>query len=404
MPKLEAALGAYVLVLLEQNNLVNRKVVPDKLLQEAQGNTQFRERTEHYFISLKKSDAVGNTVAAMKGSKNVLEKLFGTEPRAIPPTLQPVPFKVKRAKGSRNGVPRVLAKILGKKNHEQNFVNEAMLAVYEGILGTDSEGLNDFLLMADAEQVDAHTHERNKRSIEAKRDGLARELNGVREFVQTLRDSADGIKSAFYLQHMPWNQQRVGILNNIFNPQTSKIARYLTSRSTWQSEVDPNNAEDMVEFKLRVLEGMGVKTDRQSNDDSLASELWKSKVENEVVKAAVDALVQAQAGTLLNAEQRQAVLAAVQSGKEAMHTLHALSALAQLQAAKGDKFTTTLVGEVDGVTLCWEPLVLCRQLSSFSTRVAFTKKAAAIPPTTFSVQSLASRICTKPLLPRSCRT
>ena len=359
MPKLEATLGEYTLSLLKQQGLVTETAISDEVYQKLLGKASFNPRKQHYAITLNKPgtrtypDSVVALTEAMKGSKGVLEKVFGVDPKTKPPTLEPVPYKAGKAKGSRTAVPAWLAEVLNKKSQEKNYVAQPMLKVVQSILGVDQSGLDTFLQIAGGEVIDQTTHARNVSRIEAQRMGLERELVGALGFVDELNQTESKLDTPFYLQYEPWNQQRVGIANNVFNPQSQKIARYLLTRDTWSTELDTSDPDSAVmqNFKLRVLDGLGVSTGKQANEVSLAS--WKSKVENNaVVQSAVNALMAAHQGQEMTTQQRQDVLAAVNEGGEAMHTLHVLSALAQLKAAEasGSKVKITLLGEVDGVT------------------------------------------------------
>lgn len=358
MPKLEAALGMYALDLLMDQGVVQEHRIKNDTFQKVLGGevTEDAEGKDQVFVRLavSKQGSFGKPVMSivenMRGSKNVLEKLFSVEPRGMAPTFEPVPFNIKRAKGSRMGVPKWLAEILDKKNHEENFVEPSMLNVFHAILGEGDEGMSTMLQIAGAKVVDKYTHISNIKGIEAKAAGLRRELVNFLGFVKDGIGMQDGgLDTPFFLQHEPWNQQRVGILNGLVNPQNSKIVRYGIFRKSWEAGVDTSNTEQMDKFKLRVMEGLGVKTDKQGNEASLAQ--WASKVENnEVIQAGVAVMVQAQKLQPLSAEQRQTLLAAVKAGGEDMHTLHVLAELAKMASAVDGKFTSRLVGEIDGVT------------------------------------------------------
>lgn len=363
MVNLEATLGTYAMQLLvDQNVLENNPPITQEQWVAMTGQTPNPdfEFAKQDFVRLARvkgnqkevNEKVRWVLDATKGSQNLLEKLFSVEDRATFPTMEPVPYAQNRVKKGITRIPKKLAEALKKKNQEPNFLR---INMYE-IISVMSPDL--FLQIAGVKVVDDNTmHINNRRSQEAKNDGLERDYWNIREFIETTWSDA-GLELPIFLQHVAWKNQRVGIENTVLNPQTSKIARHLLTRETWRTEVNPTNSTSFDNFKLRVLEGFGVKTDKQSNEKSLQQ--WESTVNNDVVKAGVDALVylRSNRGSELSLEQQQAIASAVAKGGENMKTLDALNALADLkmweQQPEGvDKkatFTTELVGEVDGVT------------------------------------------------------
>ena len=360
---LEATLGTYAMQLLvDQNVLENNPPITQEQWVAMTGQTPNPdfEFAKQDFVRLARvkgnqkevNEKVRWVLDATKGSQNLLEKLFSVEDRATFPTMEPVPYAQNRVKKGITRIPKKLAEVLKKKNQEPNFLR---ITMYE-IISVMSPDL--FLQMAGVKVVDDNTtHINNRRSQEANNDGLERDYWNIREFIETTW-SAAGLELPIFLQHVAWKNQRVGIENTVLNPQTSKIARHLITRETWRTEVNPTNSTSFNNFKLRVLEGFGVKTDKQRNENSLQH--WESKVNNDVVKAGVDALVylRSNRGSELSLEQQQAIAAAVAKGGENMKTLDALNALVDLKmweqqpegADKKATFTSELVGEVDGVT------------------------------------------------------
>jgi hypothetical protein len=191
------------------------------------------------------------------------------------------------------------------------------------------------------------THKARRKSIEAKNDGLRREIDRMFDFVQgTLMQV--GLDHPMYFDHVVWKQQRVGIATNMINPQTSKVHRFLMYRKAWETKVDPSNEAQLQNFQLRVLEGLGVKTDKQANEKSLTE--FEAKINDPKIRAAVDAIVALQQGTPMNDQLQEAIVQGVKKGGEKMHSFDALMALAHQKIANGAPFTVYMMGEVDGVT------------------------------------------------------
>ena len=354
LPKLEAALGSYILSMLQKEGAVTLTQISDQELQRLAGKAEFSAHVVHSFVGLNtNSRTVKDTVDALKGSGNVLEKLFSVESSNIAPTLEPVQFNQDKAKGSTKRNPKWLAKVLNKKNHEENYVRSETFQLLEGMME------EQVALMAGATPQDAAVHVINQKGVEAKRDGLLREWLNFKDFVSDTLEY-DTTKP-FFFQHTAWINQRVGIVNNLVNPQTSKIHRFLVSRPTWETTVELKwetsgelaSSEQMDNFKLRVLEGFGVKTDKQINFVTLTE--WKDRVENNPkVQAAVSAILAQKDGTRsLTEDEQQAIVDAVAYGGQNFHSLDALMALAEYRQAKDagkPSFTTHIIGEVDGVT------------------------------------------------------
>ena len=355
MVNLEASLGAYAMQLLMTEGVLERE---GSLTQErwveltgVSGDPTY-ERASQEFVRLARNpsnvkeitEKVRWVIEANKGSQNLMEKLFSVQDGASFPTMQPVDYQQQRVQKGMTRVPKKLAEVLQKKNQEPNFLRTTM---YE-IMSAVSPEL--FLQMAGVMEVSDDTmHINRRRSQEAKNEGLERDYWNIREFIESTW-SAAGLELPIFLQHVAWKNQRVGIENTVLNPQTSKIARHLLTRETWRSTVDKDSPSSFENFKLRVLEGFGTKTDKQSNAKALQE--WQTLMDRPVIQAGVNVLVfmRNNRGSELSAEQQQAIVDAVKLGGENMKTLDALNALADLQMAEGSTFVTELVGEVDGVT------------------------------------------------------
>lgn len=351
--KLEAGLGLYALQVARDKGLVVYTVVPGQEFKELTKKDASNTYADQWFVQLKRTNGVldpevQKLIDAQKGSKGVLEKLFSVEREAIAPSFEPVAFTQKKAKDSKMNVPKELAKVLSKKNKEENRIIEDAFNIVAQIAETDEQLVLD---MVGAAQVDPGlTHKANRKANEAKNMGLARELRNIIDFVSNeVLPSKDGLKTPFFFEHVVWKNQRVGIRNNMVNPQTSKLHRYLIARPSWLTTVDKSNSKDVEAFKLRVLEGFGVKTDKQANKKSLTE--WEGKTETPAIKAAVAAIQASLSGAQLTPEQKIAIANGVKEAGQKMHSFNALIALAKFQAAEQNgKFDVHLLGEVDGVT------------------------------------------------------
>lgn len=343
---LESHLGAHVLKMLIDEDMVQRNEIPGKRLALLTKNTGTSEFANFQFISMDQKNA-DSVYQALKGTQGVLDKLFGVEAGLKEPSITPIPFNQKTTRNTNQKVPSNLAEVVAEKNAEANYVRQDM---WQLITQMDD---NILLNIAGAESVSAeNTHVVNRPSIQAKNDGLKRELDRFKEYVgDYLQNLDDGLDTPMYFEHGVWKQQRVGINTNAVNPQTSKIHRHMLFRQSWATKVDVNNAEAMDNFRLRVLEGLGVKTDKQANVNSLAS--FESKTSNADIKAAVSVLRTAIYEGGMDQAAQKTLEQGVKVGGEKFHSLDALVALAHYEQAIAERkstFTTHLMGEVDGVT------------------------------------------------------
>lgn len=366
LPRLEADLGAHVMKLLVDQGILERTVVSRtdisaglKHLEDhdpkKQGNMAFlrMKRTPGKRTRDRKLLPVADVISSMaKNTKGVMGKLFGVEAQVREPSLEPIKATQVTTANTEQEVPSELNKIIQHENSVANYVRKDMWTLLQG-LGEDT-----FLELAGyVEPDESKMHKTTYTSTEVSNEALRRELTAAMEYFEYL-----GTDQAFYLPHSVWKQQRVGIDSTI-NPQSSKIHRWMITRADWKTTVDSKNTDS---FMLRVAEGLGVKTDKQANPASLkaAKDLFDTKSADEetrkkaiTLQKAVDALIDSRLpGVEMTQAHREAILAGVNAGREKMHSLDALIAMANYQKAKqnanGKPFTfeVQLMGEVDGVT------------------------------------------------------
>jgi hypothetical protein len=367
LPKIQAALGAYAVNLMVRPLVPSaedpKKLVPllkstemtvdemTKLLGDAEMLANVDAKTIFKFVTPVRntegelSNELQALVDSQRGANNVVDGLFGTDASKVAPTFEPIPFKQGKAKKSTSNISSKQAEILNKKNQEENYIN---MDVFNLVASMDQDNALKMFGFKPLDENPVHIDKVKARG--AKNNGIKREFANLIEFVSDhvvpTMGMNGGVQKPFFLQHEVWRNFRVGIKNNLFNPQTSKIHRYMMYRPTWQTKVDKTNAAQVMDFKLRVLEGLGVKTDKQDNTNSLTK--WESKTGTEVIKAAVAALKEGLQG---NPFDQAAVVAGVQEAGEKAHSLNALIALAKYEMTpENGSFDAVLIGEVDGVT------------------------------------------------------
>lgn len=349
MSQLQSVLGAHVMKLLMDKGILQRTSYTSAVMSEFT-NASPDEGTNFQFVRLARQDSklvpeAEEIFTATKGSQQLLEKVFKADIEAKEPSLKPIPFKQKQAKNSSQEIPKKLAEVVAQKNKEASYLRQDMWQLLTQL------GEDVIMGIAGVKSVDpANTHKSKMIANQAKNDGLKREWGNFKDWIENvLGQSDEGFDSPMYFEHTVWNQQRVGIASTVINPQSSKVQRHLLFRKSWTATFDTENPGD--NFKLRVLEGFGVKTDKKSNEDNLKS--WESKTGTPAIKAAVAALVKALNGDSINEAEQTAILKGVKEAGENFHSLDALMALAHQQYAKEQNrktFEFQGMTEVDGVT------------------------------------------------------
>lgn len=376
MPKLRTELGIVAVMLLENMKdangkpagLVSRTIYEreeflslltdglsakerNKVLEKNKEISSFATQT---FIALARNSdgslpaGVASIVQANKGTKSIVNKLFKVEGAVRFPSLEPIKNAQKKASRSTMDVPSDLRNVIKKNQARPRKFIKDMMAVASAF------DLQEFEQLAGVKPLDeAVTHVVNRSALEAKNQGLQRELNLLMQWAEEVSLLEGGQDSEFYLEFDVWKQQRVGIKTNGLNPQASKIVRHMIGSPEWESTIQSNDEEAMTSFYLRVAEGLGEKTEKTANDKQI--EGIKEMLKAPVYAEAIAALRKAQNGEDLSQEDKEAIKTGVTKGGENLHSLASLVAMARQQNAEAQaqgtdyEFTTTLMGEVDGV-------------------------------------------------------
>lgn len=348
---LESSIGAHALKLLEDMGLVDRTTVSGAIIKAglpADMSKDTNANANQSFISPargidgKVTESVKAISDSQRATSSILTKMFGAETEAKEPSNTPITEVQATTKNTDQKVPESLKKIIRHENSVPNYLRQDTWGLATKMSDAALLAIAGFDATAREDQ-----HISNRDSVEAKNEGLVRELQNARDYFNTLDED-----TPMYFEHSVWKQQRVGIATNLINPQTSKIHRFMIYRPEWTTKVSLTDPAMMDNFRLRVAEGLGVKADKQSNESSLQD---FEKVSNDpAIKAGVQAIYATIfLGSDMTPEFEQAIVQAVKVGGENMHSLDALIALAHefdaLVSGK-DSFTVNMVGEIDGVT------------------------------------------------------
>lgn len=352
MSQLESQMGAHILKLLLDNEIIQRDTVSGEVMAGLTGKDTTDKNAAHYFVKLASGSEgalhpkAAEFLEAVRGTQGVLDKLFSVESSMKEPSHEPIHYKQRKTKNTGQDVPSVAKPILEKENAVASYVHPGMWQ-FASIVDTDT-----LLEIAGAEDLDGK-HAANIPSMKATNDALLREITNFKGFVGDMMTAGKpDLSKPLYFDHTMWLPQRVGIATNLINPQASKVHRHMLYRQAWETEIDLNDEGQVEDFILRVGEGLGVKTDKQDNAKSLRDTLEQMDEVNNGVTVLVSMLQNPDQGTMSSQDQKT-VLNAVKLGKEKMHSLASLMALAQMKVAVANgetKVKIQLMGEVDGVT------------------------------------------------------
>jgi hypothetical protein len=356
LSKLEASIGARAIAAMVKLGIVERVQLADVKLQALMNSgEQGDPRVKHTFVRVKSEEVNGkreaNPVAKRirernTGSQSVVSKLMSVEAAGVEPSYTPVKFDQAFAKRTGQAIPKGLAETLNKEGAKAHVVRQNMWHVWGKL---SKQALYE--MGGAVSTTDVPTHVENLDSRRAKNDGLIQQVDNLDTFINAMAadTSTNGLEQEMFFGRSVWKPQRVGLTANVVNPQTSKIHRHMLAMKGWNASIKLADAASMNNFKLRVLEAFGKKTEATNTPVVLAG--YDAVVSNPAIQAGIDALVDVLRDT--GTTNEAAIVAAVKAGGENFHSFDALVALAEQRIAEQDgkpAFETSMMGEVDGVT------------------------------------------------------
>ncbi|ARM71100.1 hypothetical protein pVco7_gp111 [Vibrio phage pVco-7] len=194
-----------------------------------------------------------------------------------------------------------------------------------------------------------------KAGVDGANRAIERELEIAQEWYQEVQNQTEGIDTPFYLPHTVWKQGRMGI-GTRFNPQSSKIHRYMTNRGEWNTTFD-FNTEGENYFLLAVGEGFDIEVPKFASDSNgtasqKALEKLNDVLAKEDIRNAIDAMKSIMAGNNTR-ENQEAVAKGVKAGEGKMKSYLSIVEMAKYENAKASgetSFSHNLAREVDGIT------------------------------------------------------
>lgn len=356
LPRLQAGLGAHALRLLTDGDnpmMMMHTVSPQEMAAIRAGDKKVKEvgptttAEDLTFLVVNRdaerapNETAADIVKSTQGSKGIVNELFSIEAAQRPPTFEPVMKLREYAKRTEQEVPSFLNKILKALNAQPNYLRQDKLEISQ-VLGDEL-----FLKAMGVTAVDSNIHIANREPMEARNEGLRRELANIQSFIKDYL--GQDLTTPFYFEHYAMKQQRVGITNSLVNPQLSKIHRFMVYRNSWVSDVNIADHTSLENFMLRAAEGLGIKTEQKERAVALAE--FRDIFKSDAVQAGITALNKIESGEKLSDTEKNAIVTA--TGSHGAHGLDALVALAaynRAQDAGKTSFQVNMLSEVDGVT------------------------------------------------------
>ena len=311
------------------------------------------------------ADAKNKTIVVSgQGSQSIVAKLMGVEYRQTEPTLKPSVTTVNDVKSSVSETPEKLVEITNKENVVKNYIDSKMytlLLSLGGDIATKIMGYQD----EDYGNGESILQKTERVGVIAANESILRNWDNAVAFVdKTLKGD---FMLPFFLKQIPWGPQRVGIEQNVLNPNADKMARWLLTRAGWKSVIKFSEPQEVDSFVIVVAAALNIDIDKESHKTALgkikAALGWKEyvtpagiqyKVENQDYATVIQAIMDQQYNEVaIPMETQQLMLKLVGDAKTNLHALKALVALSEFMYRQnvGDTtFTTDLTAEVDGVT------------------------------------------------------
>ena len=188
-------------------------------------------------------------------------------------------------------------------------------------------------------------HILQRKPLEAKNDGLRRELNNFKLFMDYLGENKH--KGAFYIGGYFAKNTRMHNKGYI-DPQASKVVRHLIKREGWDTTYDPTDTTgDMLLFGLALGEALDIKVANQTPQETL--DQIDTMLRDPKTIEVLDALDKVTLGEGDITEAQELVVEAVGDFGEALWSMEGLVALNAYRKADGKPFTSTLTREIDGI-------------------------------------------------------
>lgn len=290
---------------------------------------------------------------AVKGSRNVLERFFGSEYTPSRASWEPMPFNQKKAKRSQQGLSEEQTRILKKAQKVPNFIHPEMWE----LLSKFGDAGRMLILRAagwkPASEEDLKGVQKALREgIEAQNENLQTQLDNAVELVQDAeKNSPKGLLQGFFHNLEVWQNFRVGITTHDMNLQSSKIHRFMFYRKEWEETLDTSNADQVFAFEVAIAQALGVKIDQKSYQAAVQELYQRLDAKEGRLRKMITALHDARKGKGEISSGLMQDIGEFAASEEGMMTLQAMVEYGNFLAApEGSKLQVRLLTGADGKT------------------------------------------------------
>lgn len=353
---LETSLGLWAYTALENSGVLKEaETVTGAQIKSLYGSEapdsikKLGDRTTFQLVQLDLTNDIDNIFTANKKQSSFIQDVFGSSYERPMPSFKPVKGNLKVAKSTQQ-VPESQKRVLEVDQAKPYFFRENTVQTFFGFNPELQKEMMGYVSNLDT-VIDV-----NKPSVEGKNRSIERELEIAQEWYEEVQDK--GINTPFYLEHTVWKQGRMGI-GNKFNPQASKIHRYLVNRE-WNTTFTFGSPEENF-FLLAVGEGLDIEVPKFGSDQNgLASDKALEEVQKQLAKPEVRNAIDAMKDVLRLSGERELPVelqTVIADGVKAIGTnmkgYLSIVAMAEYELAKesgATEFTHNLAREVDGIT------------------------------------------------------
>lgn len=244
--------------------------------------------------------------------------------------------------------------ILDKHRQVPHSLTTGMVRLFKSMAKQDWLRTSGFAVQADFKGKSVQSVE----GMLAVNDQLEREYDMLANMIDRVEQEMERRKGEgeldltiedieFYFDHDVWSVLRMGIASNGFNPQNSKMQRNVIQQSDWDHELDPANPDQLLTYKVAVLQGFGEKTENFTVDD--VNTAFDELLAQDDIRRVLFLLQRQDSPEFESytpAESEE--IADIVSGNENVLTLRVLQDLARFTPDK--PFRTQLYGQTDGIT------------------------------------------------------
>jgi len=298
---------------------------------------------------------IGSVAEAQKGSGDALGQLFQAPSTIKMPTFEEPKDVSKYTTRGGQEVTEEMQGIINKAQKEPWELRQSEVNIFNALSDEAKEKLAGV-----EDETDLHVG--RAASVKAKNDGLKREIELFKNFLADMDNREEGRSSKFFLPREIWKNFRVGY-GSAINPQTSsKVHRHLMKMSAWESTIQLDDSDySLSSFKLGVAEGLGIDTEKRSDQAALKD--FEEVIQKEKYQRALTAIGEIGLSGEPATPEQEAAIAALGS----FHAVEALSAYFDYTVALNSgshvkTFKTSLMREVDGVNN--GPILLQMQLAA----------------------------------------